>query len=152
MQASQVRLLSWSCPQSGAEWRLRRQPGRHHVPSVCDLRVASSSTACLPWDAGSELPALRGRRVMSKSCSGLKQGASWASSSASDPSLAPPPHPEFLSPVVGRLQQPSERPRALICKARGVLPHGIRGEPRPSPGLQFTPWQPLGHLWVTPAL
>ena len=34
MQGSQVRLLAWSCPQSGAEWHPRCQPGQHHVPSV----------------------------------------------------------------------------------------------------------------------
>lgn len=110
-------------------------------PEWC--QVASEVPADSPsaLGCGSELPTRGIEGRMPKSWSSLKQEASWAPSWASDSSLAPLLRPELLlSAVIGlEVKGPAQSQRTAAL--------WNLGGPRPSPSLQLTPWQPLGHLW-----
>ena len=106
-------------------------------PEWCQVesKVLADSPSAL--GCGSELPTRGIAGRMLKSWSSLKQEASWAPSWASDISLAPL---LYRAPLICNYRTGSERP---CSKPEDCYPV----ESRPSPSLQFTPWQPLGHLW-----
>lgn len=135
LQGGQAGELSLQGPQGGCCLGAVPRLVQSGVGGASQSRAESRP----PWGVGAQLPAPLGRRK------GGRVGQARGRKCPGPPALlrslsGTPSAPSVPSSIDRGLWLPSERP-VSVQKARGVLPHGIRGGP--------ASWSPHGGPWGT---